>query len=325
MRKWHLHEALPLSSSFNERSRTRYFPPSARKQTCPHTNTRFSQGRPTLARGSRLSVTAGTVFNSQATSLSSSKRANECLFLRNRGRGKALVEDEDSTDGMEAAETGSRQETGNCSPIFLACFPTLFFSPPPHIPCLNVFSQRSGFPVSVFSFQPSHPPSSRVRERGCLSSEAVPMINKITMWSPELIFFPSCAVNLTQTSAGRGGAFERLGRPHSLSRIDEIFARLHMAPLSSSNWKDLTPATAFLLWSRPSTSQSMGFEVCSSRWKLMPAESLLKSHLVHFPLIFSALCLLVVVHSLLTAWCTFRFTSRLITCFGCSCVYAIYL
>lgn len=173
--------------------------------------------------------------NSQSTSLPSSKRANECLFLRNRGRGKALVEDEDSTDGMEATETGSTQETGNCSPLFLACFPTLFFSPPPHIPCLNVFSQRSGFLVSVFSFQPSHPPSLRVSERSCLSSEAVPMINKITMWSPELIFFPSCVVNLTQTSAGRGGAFERLGRPHSLSRIDEIFARLHMAPLSSSN------------------------------------------------------------------------------------------
>lgn len=147
------------------------------------------------------------------------------------------MEDEDSTDGMETTETGSTQETGNCSRLAftLACFPTLFFSPPPHIPSLNVFSQRSGFPVSVFSFQPSHPPSSRVRERGCLSSEAVPMINKITMWSQELIFFPSCAVNLTQASAGRGGAFEMLGRPHSLSRIDEIFGRLHMAPLSSSN------------------------------------------------------------------------------------------
>lgn len=123
-------------------------------------------------------------------------------------------------------------------PFLLASSPTLsslFFSPPPHIPSLNFFSHRSGFPVSVFSFQPSHPPSSRVRERGYFSSEAVPMINKITMWSPELIFFPSCAVNLTQTLAGRGGAFKRLGRPHSLSRIDEIFARLHMAPLSSSN------------------------------------------------------------------------------------------
>lgn len=30
-------------------------------------------------------------------------------------------------------------------------------------------------------------------------------------------------------------------------------------------------------------------EVRSSQWKLMPTESLLKSHLVHFPLIFSAL------------------------------------
>lgn len=122
--------------------------------------------------------------------------------------------------------------------FLLVCSPTLsslFFTPPPHIPSLKFFSHCSGFPVSVFSFQPSHPPSSRVRERGCLSSEAVPMINKITMWSPELIFFPSCAVNLTQTLAGRGGAFKRLGRPHSLSRIDEIFARLHMAPLSSSN------------------------------------------------------------------------------------------
>lgn len=121
---------------------------------------------------------------------------------------------------------------------FLVSSPTLsslFFTPPPHIPSLKFFSHCSGFPVSVFSFQPSHPPSSRVRERVCLSSEAVPMINKITMWSPELIFFPSCAVNLTQTLAGRGGAFKRLGRPHSLSRIDEIFARLHMAPLSSSN------------------------------------------------------------------------------------------
>ncbi|XP_065124300.1 histone-lysine N-methyltransferase 2C isoform X10 [Paramisgurnus dabryanus] len=32
---------------------------------------------------------------------------------KNRGRGKALVEDEDSTDGMETAETGSTQETVN--------------------------------------------------------------------------------------------------------------------------------------------------------------------------------------------------------------------
>lgn len=152
------------------------------------------------------------------------------------------MEDEDSTDGMETAETGSTQETGNCSPRFLfllSPFSSGFLS---HSflsfllsSSLNFFSHRSGFPVSVFSFQPSHPPSSRVRERGYFSSEAVPMINKITMWSPELIFFPSCAVNLTQALAGRGGAFKRLGRPHSLSRIDEIFARLHMAPLSSSN------------------------------------------------------------------------------------------
>ncbi len=178
-------------------------------------------------------------------------------------------------------EAHRRQVTAALFSLF--AFP-LFSSLLPHIyPVLNVFSQRSGFPVSVFSFQPSHPPSSRVSERSCLSSEAVPMINKITMWSPELIFFPSCAVNLTQTTAGRGGAFERLGRPHSLSRIDEIFARLHMAPLSSSNWKDLTPATAFLLWSRPSTSQSMWLRFAAA------AESLLKSHLVHFPLIFSAL------------------------------------
>lgn len=156
------------------------------------------------------------------------------------------MEDEDSTDGMETAETGSTQETGNCSPLFLfllspfsSCFLSHSFLSFLHSsPTYTLFKVL--FPllwvscVSLF-FQPSHPPSSRVRERVCLSSEAVPMINKITMWSPELIFFPSCAVNLTQTLAGRGGAFKRLGRPHSLSRIDEIFARLHMAPLSSSN------------------------------------------------------------------------------------------
>ncbi|XP_016320042.1 histone-lysine N-methyltransferase 2C [Sinocyclocheilus anshuiensis] len=44
---------------------------------------------------------------STATPLQSVPRQRK----KNRGRGKALVEDEDSTDGMETAETGSTQET----------------------------------------------------------------------------------------------------------------------------------------------------------------------------------------------------------------------
>uniref|UniRef100_A0A8C2KDP1 [histone H3]-lysine(4) N-methyltransferase n=1 Tax=Cyprinus carpio TaxID=7962 RepID=A0A8C2KDP1_CYPCA len=48
---------------------------------------------------------------STATPLQSVPRQRK----KNRGRGKALVEDEESTDGMETAETGSTQETGNCS------------------------------------------------------------------------------------------------------------------------------------------------------------------------------------------------------------------
>lgn len=66
---------------------------------------------------------------SLSTGLHWTKLANKFLFLRNRGRGKALVEDEDSTDGMETAETGSTQETGNCSPLFVFCFHLLASSP----------------------------------------------------------------------------------------------------------------------------------------------------------------------------------------------------
>lgn len=103
-------------SSFNERSRTGYFPFSARIQIVP-THKHVAPPTP-MASGHSLRNQRQLglyLTHSQSTSLPWSKRANKCLFLRNRGRGKALVEDEDSTDGMETAETGSTQETGNCS------------------------------------------------------------------------------------------------------------------------------------------------------------------------------------------------------------------